>query len=129
MFANWTRRNFLRGISLGVPTLSLSRLAFADVRQPLGVQLYTVRNLAEQNLAGVLPELVQYVLILFKFDRHHSAPMLVSWSDVHRTQLPDRLRHAPLLRATPAPNPAYATSFKRTCSPLRPAHRAYPDHR
>ncbi len=53
----WTRRNFLRGISLGVPALSLSRFAFAGARQPLGVQLYTVRNLAEQDLPGVLAQI------------------------------------------------------------------------
>ena len=50
-----TRRNFLELSAAGLGTLALSDLAFAAVKPfPVGVQLYTVREQAEQDLNAVL---------------------------------------------------------------------------
>ncbi len=55
--AKWTRRKLLRSTFLGVPALALRGVSFAENEQPLGVQLYTVRDLAEHDLPGVLEQI------------------------------------------------------------------------
>ena len=53
-----TRRNFLKSSAAALPALALqSKSAFSTSQQPLGVQLYTVRNLAEKDLPGVLKQI------------------------------------------------------------------------
>ena len=50
-----TRRDFLQLSAVGVGALALGDLAFAAVKPfPVGVQLYTVREQAEQDLNAVL---------------------------------------------------------------------------
>ena len=50
-----TRRDFLQFSAAGLGTLALSDLAFAALKPfPVGVQLYTVREQAEQDLSGTL---------------------------------------------------------------------------
>ncbi|MHB1023944.1 MAG: sugar phosphate isomerase/epimerase family protein [Acidobacteriaceae bacterium] len=56
----YTRRNFLRSSSISVATLAMRRFAHAAVtHRPIGVQLYTVRALAEKNLPTVLAQIQQ----------------------------------------------------------------------
>src|SRR5487761_1163939 len=58
MAINVTRRELLRLMAMGLPALGLKESAFAaDAEQPLGVQLYTVRKLAEKNLPDVLAQI------------------------------------------------------------------------
>lgn len=52
-----SRRHFLRTLSFAIPALSLSRLSFAEDHQPLGAQLYTVRDLVQQDLPRVLQQI------------------------------------------------------------------------
>lgn len=55
-----TRRQFLRYSSAGLAAFTLQRSALAALTQrPLGVQLYTVRSLAEADLASVLQQIHQ----------------------------------------------------------------------
>ena len=50
-----TRREFIQFSAAGLGTLALSDLAFAAIKPfPVGVQLYTVREQAEQDLGAVL---------------------------------------------------------------------------
>ena len=50
-----TRREFLSGTVAGVATLAFGSMTMsARVNRPLGVQLFTVRKLAETDLPGVL---------------------------------------------------------------------------
>lgn len=50
-----SRREFLRASACGIAALAADRLAFAKTTlPPLGVQLYTVRNLVQTDLAGTL---------------------------------------------------------------------------
>ncbi|HZD50719.1 MAG TPA: sugar phosphate isomerase/epimerase [Silvibacterium sp.] len=52
-----TRRNFLKSSSVALPAFILqSQAGFPKVHQPIGLQLYTVRNLAEKNLPEVLKQ-------------------------------------------------------------------------
>jgi sugar phosphate isomerase/epimerase len=53
-----TRRNFLKPSAAALPALALQdKSGFPTVHQPLGVQLYTVRKLAEANLPAVLKQI------------------------------------------------------------------------
>jgi sugar phosphate isomerase/epimerase len=53
-----TRRNFLKSSAAALPALALQdKSGFPTVHQPLGVQLYTVRKLAEANLPAVLKQI------------------------------------------------------------------------
>jgi sugar phosphate isomerase/epimerase len=53
-----TRRNFLKSSVAALPMLALQdKTGFPAAHQPLGVQLYTVRNLAEANLPAVLRQI------------------------------------------------------------------------
>ena len=55
-----TRRDFLRYSATGLAALGLQRFLYADTaHRPLGVQLYTVRTLAEKDLASVLAQIHQ----------------------------------------------------------------------
>src|SRR5438270_2639661 len=53
-----TRRDFLRFSAAGASALAISKLSLAaDKHIPLGVQLYTVRTMAEADLPKVLAEI------------------------------------------------------------------------
>ena len=53
-----TRRNFLKSSAAALPALALqNQPGFPKLHQPIGVQLYTVRNLAEKDLPGVLRQI------------------------------------------------------------------------
>ncbi len=50
-----TRRDFVRDVAAGLAATACSPLAFAGkIDRPLGVQLYTVRSLVDQDLPGTL---------------------------------------------------------------------------
>jgi len=51
-----TRRNFLKSSAAALPTMALQS-GLPKPHQPIGVQLYTVRNLAEKDLPGVLKQI------------------------------------------------------------------------
>src|SRR6266702_1984613 len=52
------RRTFLKHSSLAAGALAASRFGFAQrAHQPIGVQLYTVREQVESDLAGVLAQI------------------------------------------------------------------------
>lgn len=53
----FSRREFLRLSAAGASALALSRFSFAAAHTPIGVQLYTVRNVAEQDLPGTLAQI------------------------------------------------------------------------
>ena len=51
------RRNFLKSSAAALPALALQdQPGFPKPHQPIGVQLYTVRNLAEKELPEVLKQ-------------------------------------------------------------------------
>jgi len=53
-----TRRNFLKSSAAALPALALqNQPGFPKPHRPIGVQLYTVRNLAEKDLPGVLKQI------------------------------------------------------------------------
>lgn len=53
-----TRRSFLKSSAAALPALSLPAFALQpSPHQPIGVQLYTVRDLAEKNLPAVLKQI------------------------------------------------------------------------
>ncbi|HEY0565539.1 MAG TPA: sugar phosphate isomerase/epimerase [Terriglobales bacterium] len=52
-----TRRDFLRDTALVTASLALPRAVFAANKQPVGLQLYTVRQLAEKDLPNTLGEI------------------------------------------------------------------------
>ena len=55
-----TRREFLRYSSAGLAAFSMQRFLYAGTTtRPLGVQLYTVRSLAEKDLGSVLAQIHQ----------------------------------------------------------------------
>ena len=55
-----TRREFLRTSSAGLAVFAMKRFSYAaTTKRPLGVQLYTVRSLAEKNLGSVLAQIHQ----------------------------------------------------------------------
>ena len=51
-----TRRNFLKSSAAALPAMALQS-GLPKPHQPIGVQLYTVRNLAEKDLPGVLKQI------------------------------------------------------------------------
>ena len=51
-----TRRNFLKSSAAALPVLAFHNNVWAAKHIPLGVQLYTVRGLAEQDLPGTLKQ-------------------------------------------------------------------------
>lgn len=58
VFRMTTRRNFLKASAAMLPVLAFQRgHALAPRHTPLGVQLYTVRNLAEKHLRSVLQQI------------------------------------------------------------------------
>lgn len=52
-----TRRNFLKSSAAALPVLAFHNNVWAAKHIPLGVQLYTVRGLAEKDLQGTLKQL------------------------------------------------------------------------
>lgn len=51
-----TRRNFLKSSAAALPALAFQS-GLTKAHQPIGVQLYTVRNLVEKDLRGVLKQI------------------------------------------------------------------------
>lgn len=51
-----TRRNFLKSSAAALPVLAFHNNVWAAKHIPLGVQLYTVRGLAEKDLPGTLKQ-------------------------------------------------------------------------
>ena len=53
-----TRRNFLKSSAAALPMLAMqNKTGLPAAHQPLGVQLYTVRNLVDKNLPAVLKQI------------------------------------------------------------------------